>query len=122
MVIKDLYTYRLKGREENQIDATLAINLNHPLYLGHFPGFPVTPGVCQVLMVKEILENELDVNLLLTKARQIKFTAVHEPGSDAEIDASISFADAGDQLDVTARLNCEKKVFLKFKGEFRKHK
>lgn len=122
MVIKDLYTYRLKGREDNRIDATLDIDFNHPLYSGHFPGSPITPGVCQLLMVKEILEKELEKNLMLTKARQIKFTAVHEPGSQTEIDASISFANAGDQLDVTARLNCNNKVFLKFKGEFSRQK
>ncbi len=122
MVIKDLYTYRVTGREENRIDATVLIDSHHPLYLGHFPGSPITPGVCQLLIIREVLEGELGMPLSLTKAGQIKFMAVHEPGSQPEIDATLSFSNIGDRLDVTARLDKNEKVFLKFKGEFRKQK
>ena len=119
MLSGNLYTYRLTAREEDRIDARLQIDCNHPLYLGHFPGFAITPGVCQIQMIKEILEGELGQALMLSSARQIKFTAVHEPGKETEMDASISFSQAGGLLDVSAQLKSKKKVFLKFKGEFR---
>jgi len=122
MVIKDLYTYRVTGREENRIDATVLIDSHHPLYIGHFPASPITPGVCQLLIIKEVLEGELGMPLRLTKSRQIKFMAVHEPGSQPEIDATISFSITGDQLEVTARLDKNEDIFLKLKGEFRKQK
>ena len=119
MLRNDLYTYRLTSREENRIDARLRIDANHPLYLGHFPGFAITPGVCQIIMIKDILEGELGLSLMLSRARQIKFTAVHEPGKDAEMDASISFSQERDHLEVSAQLKNKTKVFLKIKGEFR---
>jgi 3-hydroxyacyl-[acyl-carrier-protein] dehydratase len=119
MLSKNLYTYRLTGKEENRIDASLQVDSNHPLYLGHFPGFPITPGVCQIRMIKEILEEELGQTLMLSKARQIKFTAIHEPGKEKAMDASIAFSQTGDHLEVSAQLQNKKKVFLKFKGEFR---
>jgi 3-hydroxyacyl-[acyl-carrier-protein] dehydratase len=119
MLSKDLYTYRLTGKEENRIDASLQIDSNHPLYLGHFPAFAITPGVCQIQIIKEILEGELGQKLMLSRARQIKFTAIHEPGKDEEMAASISFSQATDHLEVSAQLKNKKKVFLKFKGEFR---
>jgi 3-hydroxyacyl-[acyl-carrier-protein] dehydratase len=122
MVIKDLYRYRLTGKDENRIDAVLQINSQHPLYKGHFPGFPLTPGVCQLLMIREILEAELDLALMLSAARVIKFSAVHEPQSEPEIGASILFSSMDDGLEVTASLKRDEKVFLKLKGEFRKQK
>jgi len=115
----DLFTYRLTSKEENRIEARLQIDSSHPLYLGHFPDFAVTPGVCQIQMIKEILEGELGQTLMLFGARQIKFTAVHEPGKETKMDVSISHSQVGDHLEVSAQLKKEKKVFLKFKGEFR---
>ncbi len=117
----NFYTYELKGREENRIEASLQIDANHPLYRGHFPGFPVTPGVCQVQIIREILEHEEGLPLMLTAARQIKFTAIHEPVKEAKIQVSISFKKSGDHLEASAQLHCNKKIYLKFKGEFRKH-
>lgn len=121
MAHKKFYTYELKNREENQIEARLQIDAKHPLYLGHFPGFPVTPGVCQVQMIREILEREVGLPLMLTAAKQIKFTAIHEPGKEPSIYASISFSKSGDHLEAKAQLHCNEKIYLKFRGEFRKH-
>ena len=122
MVIKDLYSFRVSSRKGNEISALVSINPAHPVYKGHFPGFPISPGVCQVLMIREILEEELGTSLVLTGARQIKFTAVHEPGKYPEIDATISFERNGDRLRVDARLQKNEKVFIKFKGEYREQK
>lgn len=117
---KKIYTYELKGKEENRIEARLQIDANHPLYFGHFPGFPVTPGVCQVQMIREILESEVGHPLMLMTAKQIKFTAIHEPGMEPVIDASVSFEKSGNHIRASAQLHCNEKIYLKFKGEFRK--
>jgi len=122
MQLGDLYKYTVNKREEQRIEATISINGKHPLYGGHFPGSPITPGVCQLLMIREILEAERKVPLLMYAARQIKFTAVHEPEAEPEIDATVSFIQRGDRLAVAASLHKNNKVFLKFKGEFKEHK
>ena len=122
MVIKSLYRYQISSRAENQLEAILQIDSNHPLFKGHFPGFAITPGVCQLLMIREILEGELDMSLMLASARQVKFTAVHEPETEAEIGASISFSKKGDQLEVNARLSSNEKVYLKLRGEFKRQR
>ena len=119
MVIKNLYTYQISSREENQLEAILKIDSQHPLFKGHFPGFALTPGVCQLLMIREILEGELNMSLMLASARQVKFTAVHEPETEPEIGASISFSRKGDQLEVNAHLSSNEKVYLKLRGEFK---
>lgn len=120
MVIKDLYTFKFNVREENRIEASLLVNPDHPIYRGHFPGLPITPGVCQVQMIRELLQREVKLPLMLSRAGQIKFTAVHEPDKEPEIKASISFSRSGDLLEVRAQLQGKEKIFIKFKGEFRR--
>lgn len=122
MSTRDLYTYRINKREDDLIQAGISMNASHPVYKGHFPGHPITPGVIQVQMIREILEAERGIALQLTAARQIKFTAVHEPGPEPEIDAEISFNQQGGLLKVSARLYRNEIVYLRFKGEFGKQK
>lgn len=119
---RELYKYSISLKEEKRIHARISINGQHPIYKGHFPGLPITPGVCQVQMIKEILEAESGNTLRLSAAKQIKFTAVHEPGTEPEIDAEISFNQEDGRLLVSAHLHKNEKVFLKFKGEFREQK
>lgn len=119
---RELYKYSIALKEEKLIHACISINGQHPIYEGHFPGLPITPGVCQVQMIKEILEAESGIKLRLSAAKQIKFTAVHEPGIEPQINAEISFSQEDELLRVSARLHKNEKVFLKFKGEFREQK
>lgn len=122
MVIEDLYRHQVTFRDENSIKASLLINPRHEIFHGHFPEFALTPGVCQLLMIREILEDVLKTSLMLRKARQIKFTAIHEPGNESEIKASISFTRKDDILDVSAQLVGKEKVYLKFRGEFKEQR
>jgi 3-hydroxyacyl-[acyl-carrier-protein] dehydratase len=46
--------------EEGNINALIEINAEHNIFEGHFPGQPVVPGVCQMQMIKEILEQVLE--------------------------------------------------------------
>lgn len=55
------------------------LNANHHLYNVHFPGNPITPGVCLLQMATEILEQYYGKNLLLQKAGSIKFKKIIIP-------------------------------------------
>lgn len=55
------------------------IHPNHPIYKGHFPGNPVIPGVCQIQMITEILEQIHKKNLRLINADNIKFLSMINP-------------------------------------------
>lgn len=119
MLIKDLYKYRVIAQEEGEISTLIEINKQHPVFKGHFPGLPILPGVCQVLMVQEILSGFLNVNLLLRSANNIKFLSFLNPCEKAEINATISYCKSeGDTLKVNAKLYSEGLIYLKLKGEF----
>ena len=90
MLTTDLFSFEIAGHEMGrEINARISINENSSVYDGHFPGYPVTPGVCQVLMIKEILLSQLDTPLQLSKAKEIKFNNLHEPGKVKTIQARI---------------------------------
>lgn len=118
MIIEDLYTYEVREHRENTIEAVIRVNENCVVYEGHFPDFPVTPGVCQVLMIKEILEDELHIRLRLSSAGNIKFTSMHTPADARIIEAKISYVKDGNNYKTNGLLFQGDNIYLRFRGEF----
>jgi 3-hydroxyacyl-[acyl-carrier-protein] dehydratase len=114
----DLYTYRLISHREGNIEAVVSVNPESHVYTGHFPGFAITPGVMQVQMIQEILEGALGRELRLAGARNIKFTAMHEPVKARDIHAYISYQQTTGRILAEASLQSGETIYLKFKGEF----
>ena len=118
MLINDLYTYQLLNHKNQTIEAVVTLNEEHPVYGGHFPGFPITPGVLQVLIIQEILEYELELSLKMSGAKFIKFTAMHEPGKINEIEANISYSIDAEVIRANGTLFLGDVKFIKFRGDF----
>ncbi len=58
------------------------INASHDFYRVHFPGNPVTPGVCLLQMATEILEQRYHKSFLLCGGRSIKFKKLVVPSDN----------------------------------------
>lgn len=58
------------------------MNAQHGLYKVHFPGNPVTPGVCLVQMATELLERHCQMKLQLSEAVNIKFRKTIGPDEE----------------------------------------
>lgn len=73
----------------------LQLHPEHVIYQAHFPGQPITPGVCIVQMGKELLEDYLaqmpgkpwgdSVSLQVVKVKNVKFLSVISPNESLEI-------------------------------------
>ena len=100
------------------LSAKIIINKDHPIFEGHFPNFPIVPGVCMIQMIKEILESHLATRLLLTSSGNIKFLSVINPEKNNELNAEISFIHASDKVDVVAKLFSAEVIFFKINGAF----
>lgn len=88
MQLKDnLYTIWKREGEEPQVSYQLRLNPSCFIYQAHFPGEPITPGVCIVQMAKELLEELLQKTLILTKVKNVKFLSVLTPE-----DETVTFA------------------------------
>ncbi len=63
----------------------IALVAEHPIYQAHFPGEPVTPGVCIIQMGVELLSEHCQRELKLVAAKNIKFQAVISPVETPEL-------------------------------------
>jgi 3-hydroxyacyl-[acyl-carrier-protein] dehydratase len=75
-LVNDFYHIISTETADGTLRYKVRLNPAHPLYLVHFPGNPITPGVCLVQMATEILEQEYHQTLLLSKADSIKFKKI----------------------------------------------
>ncbi len=68
---------------ERQIDCgfeyTIQLNPEHFIYKAHFPGEPVTPGVCIMQSALELLERASGTVLSLKCAGNVKFLRIISP-------------------------------------------
>ena len=115
----DLFTIRPLHREGNSITATLELNSSHPVFEGHFPGLPVVPGVCQMQMVKEMLETVSGSETRLVKAGNMKFLAVINPVETPVVQLKLQFEITEAGYKVAASISSEAAVHFKFQGLFR---
>ena len=61
------------------------------IYAAHFPGEPITPGVCIVQMGKELVEELLSeqrsilCKLMITKVKNVKFLSIISPNETLQL-------------------------------------
>lgn len=63
----------------------LRLNPEHFIYQAHFPGEPVTPGVCILQIGKELLAELLQESLEISHVKNVKFLSVISPLKEKEI-------------------------------------
>lgn len=79
-ILTDFYTLESYEKAENgSYTASIHLNKDHDIFKGHFPGNPVTPGVCMMQIVKELTEEFTGSKLFLKTASNVKFMAIINP-------------------------------------------
>ncbi len=109
---------RMEGLPQGQSGFNIILNPDHLIYKAHFPGQPVTPGVCILQMIQEILSEQEGMPLFIRKIKNVKFTNMISPLSDGRISvlfSSVSEEEGGVRAQgvITRRENTAD-VFLKF--------
>ena len=69
---------------------TLRLLPESPVYKGHFPGYPITPGVCLVQMALEAIAEMAGHDVRLVAAKNIKFTSPVIPAEGTELRFNVS--------------------------------
>jgi 3-hydroxyacyl-[acyl-carrier-protein] dehydratase len=63
---------------------------DHPIFKGHFPGHPVTPGVIFLQLVQELIEHHLKGRIRLVELPNCKFLGVVNPNIQPLVLVSVS--------------------------------
>lgn len=118
ILLNDFFTINDSRSSETEIWAELLINADHKIFEGHFPNQPVVPGVCQMQMIKEIVELMLDKETNLVQAADMKFLAVIDPQKNNLVHASIKYAaDENGLISIAASIFKDELVHFKCKGQ-----
>lgn len=78
-LINDFFEIVSKESAEGTLKCKVKLHPEHFIYQAHFPGNPVTPGVCLVQMAAEILGEAYQENLMLSLLKNIKFKKIVRP-------------------------------------------
>ncbi len=91
MILLDKF-YSIQQQTENESDVEYIITLNseHFIYEAHFPGHPITPGVCIIQICKELMELHSKKMLLIQKIHNVKFLSIIDPVVTVTIKVSFS--------------------------------
>lgn len=65
---------------------TLTMKEKHPVYAGHFPGNPITPGVLTLQMVKECIARMAGSELQYASIKSCRFAAMVKPGDHLKLE------------------------------------
>ncbi len=73
------YQITAKEVESSAVSYEIQLDANHTIYKAHFPGEPVTPGVCIIQIAKELTEDHTGHSYEISGVKNVKFIAVISP-------------------------------------------
>lgn len=118
MLVQDYYTIKGRRTEGDAAVFDIALNAACEVYEGHFPGTPVSPGVCNIQMLKECAEEVVGKPLMLNYIQQCRLTTLVTPLQHPEVEARVWLVaplDGG--VKIRATLGKGESVYLELKGE-----
>lgn len=112
----DLYTIVEIGDKA----ASIRLRSESAVYQGHFPGNPITPGVCQVGIVEELAGEICGVELSMREVKVLKYMDILRP-SNQEVEVRFDkLEDDGTSVSAKGTVASEDRVFTKFSLVFAK--
>lgn len=106
MVLQDnLYTILSQQQEDGHHVFHLRLHPEWPIYKSHFPAHPITPGVCIVQTVQELLQRLMHRRLTLVQAKNVKYLAIISPEETTEL--TVTFSLIEEQPDGSLRLQAQ---------------
>lgn len=75
----NLYSILSRDLSDSPISYVIQLDAKHFIYKAHFPGEPITPGVCVLQIAKELLEDYLGKELNIQSVKNVKFLGVISP-------------------------------------------
>ena len=117
MLIENYYKINDIVREEGKTLFQISLSPDCKVYEGHFPGEPVSPGVCNIQMIKECAEQVVGKSLLLNNLQQCRLTTLVTPLVHPQVEVIISMEEKGDIYKLKATIGKGEEIYLELKAE-----
>lgn len=122
MLLKDKFFAVLHEEKVTANDAVYLCELKPDcdVYNGHFPGKPVSPGVCNIEMIRECAEMLVGCDLKIDTIKQCRLTAVASPAVCPKVDVKVSVAqiEGTNSYNVVASISDAERPYMELKGTF----
>ena len=120
MILKNkFYTINELEFNGNSILAAIKIDSKHSIFDGHFPNNPVTPGVVEMEIVKEIVSEAIQKTIKMSKMSNCKFLAILNPDNYAEVNVKIEIIENEEnRIRISGQIFDQNTVFLKISAEY----
>lgn len=120
-ILTDFYTLQSYEKAENgNFIANIRLNKDHDIFKGHFPGNPVTPGVCMMQIVKELTEEFTGSQLFLKSASNVKFMAIINPVETPELKLQLDINESEGEVKVKNTTSFGETIALKMSVNYNK--
>lgn len=84
-LLNSLFTVMSDVRHEGGHDFNIKLDPEHFIYKAHFPGEPITPGVCILQISLELLSCSVGAPLEVDTVKNVKFLRVISPLETTQI-------------------------------------
>ena len=91
MKLKDNFFKVLSSAsDETSGNYEIALCPEHFVFKAHFPGNPITPGVCQIGIIEELLSQQVGTQLQVSYISNIKYMALLSPTENIQLSVRLS--------------------------------
>lgn len=120
-ILTDFYTLQsYEKTESGSFTAQISLNKDHDIFKGHFPGNPVTPGVCMMQIVKELTEEFTESSLFLKTASNVKFMAIINPFETPDLKIQLDITENEGDVKVKNTTSFGETIALKMSVNYQK--
>ena len=110
----NFYTIKSEELSESAANFNIELNGDHKIFEGHFPDNPITPGVVQMEIVKELMSKVTNSSLNLVTMGNCKFLAILNPIETKEVLVAINYSLTEENLyKVSAQIRTSDVIYLK---------
>ncbi|WP_288459840.1 3-hydroxyacyl-ACP dehydratase [uncultured Chryseobacterium sp.] len=120
-ILTDFYTLKsYEKTDSGSFTAQISLNKDHDIFKGHFPGNPVTPGVCMMQIVKELTEEFTGSSLFLKTASNVKFMAIINPFETPDLKIQLDITENEGDVKVKNTTSFGETIALKMSVNYQK--
>ncbi|MBP5663383.1 MAG: hypothetical protein J6X16_03835 [Bacteroidales bacterium] len=85
MLLLDFFKIINADIADNTALVEVELNPQHTIFQGHFPGYPITPGVCVTQIAVDLFSHIQQREFGMTKAKSIKFIHIIKPEENPRV-------------------------------------
>ena len=118
MLLPDFYHITQFQPSGNKLSAVIRLNPEHEIYSGHFPEQAVVPGVVQLQIIKELLEQAVAKDLFLGEVTMAKYLRMITPAENPELKIDIEWSvDETGIYQINSTISKNNTVFTKLRAK-----